>query len=427
MRSHPPRRRPFTAFLLATFALSLAPPATTRAADGAASPLQALREGEAHIGLRYRLETVDDDLFDDRALASTLRTTLAYESAVWRGWSLFTEAENVTAVPDDDLYANAGAGGLSNRVSDRPVVADPEITEMNQAFVRWRSPAVTVTLGRQEIGWGDQRFVGPVGWRQNHQSFDVARVAWRPGGAESPGVELDYAYLVDVHRIFGDDRELEGHLLRAPVAVGAAGTLTPMAVLLDYDDPRFAASSTATFAAELAGSAPVGSGGGENGVELGWELDYAVQRDHGDNPRHDLDLDYAHAAGSARLAAVRLEAAIERLEGDGVSAFQTPLATLHKFDGWADLFLVTPPDGLEAISLAASGDLGPVAWTARVWDFAAENEGRDYGRELDLLASWTSRRGPTLAAKAAIYDEDGFGRDLAKLMVWTAWSFGTGS
>ena len=32
----------------------------------------------------------------------------------------------------------------------------------------------------------------------------------------------------------------------------------------------------------------------------------------------------------------------------GVAAFQTPLATLHAFNGWADLFLTTPARGLRA-------------------------------------------------------------------------------
>ena len=41
-----------------------------------------------------------------------------------------------------------------------------------------------------------------------------------------------------------------------------------------------------------------------------------------------------------------LTAGYEELGSDGgVAAFQTPLATLHAFNGWADLFLTTPGDG----------------------------------------------------------------------------------
>ena len=33
---------------------------------------------------------------------------------------------------------------------------------------------------------------------------------------------------------------------------------------------------------------------------------------------------------------------------------QTPLATLHKFDGWADLFLTTPNKGLQDLYAGAA-------------------------------------------------------------------------
>ena len=33
-------------------------------------------------------------------------------------------------------------------------------------------------------------------------------------------------------------------------------------------------------------------------------------------------------------------------DGAALTSFQTPLATLHKFQGWADKFLTTPPNGI---------------------------------------------------------------------------------
>ena len=37
---------------------------------------------------------------------------------------------------------------------------------------------------------------------------------------------------------------------------------------------------------------------------------------------------------------------IEYLEGNGTIGFSTPLATLHKFQGFADVFLTTPASGI---------------------------------------------------------------------------------
>ena len=35
------------------------------------------------------------------------------------------------------------------------------------------------------------------------------------------------------------------------------------------------------------------------------------------------------------------------MEGNGVKGFTTPLASLHKFQGWADKFTATPANGIE--------------------------------------------------------------------------------
>ena len=75
---------------------------------------------------------------------------------------MFLEAENVSSV-GAELYDNAGVAHLGNRRFDRPVVADPELTQMNQAALRYTRQGTTV-VGRQEILLDDQRFVGNVGF-----------------------------------------------------------------------------------------------------------------------------------------------------------------------------------------------------------------------------------------------------------------------
>jgi len=82
----------------------------------------------------------------------------------------------------------------------------------------------------------------------------------------------------------------------------------------------------------------------------------------------------------------------ERLQGDGVSALQTPLATLHAFNGWSDRFLVTPPNGL-ADSCASLG------WKANQWHvqanahrFGATHTHLHYGSELDFSSAYAFDR-----------------------------------
>ncbi|MEM7353329.1 MAG: alginate export family protein, partial [Acidobacteriota bacterium] len=143
--------------------------AQTDPAKEAESFTEALKKGEAKITLRYRFEDVRQDGFAKDAHASTLRTTVGYTTQPYKGFSLKIEAENVAEI-GNDLYNNRGAGSDFNGVTDRPVVADPALTDINQVFLRYQHDKTDLRLGRQEIVQDDSRFIGNVGWRQHHQS-----------------------------------------------------------------------------------------------------------------------------------------------------------------------------------------------------------------------------------------------------------------
>jgi hypothetical protein len=66
-------------------------------------------------------------------------------------------------------------------------------------------------------------------------------------------------------------------------------------------------------------------------------------------------------------------------------AFQTPLATLHPFQGWADRFTTTPPAGVVDAYLGFSLKLA--GWTGQaIWhEFGAEATDADYGTEVAFV------------------------------------------
>jgi hypothetical protein len=68
---------------------------------------------------------------------------------------------------------------------------------------------------------------------------------------------------------------------------------------------------------------------------------------------------------------------------DGEHAFQTPLASLHRHNGWADRFLVTPDDGLQDSFAGIGTRMRDWDVTARFHDFRADNGGARYGREFN--------------------------------------------
>ena len=379
----------------------------------AESFLDALRDGKPVLDLRYRYENVDQASFDKEAHASTLRTVLGYRSGTWRGFSLVATVENVAEI-GNDLYDNRGAGDLGNGVTDRPVVADPALTDPHQIYLQLARGDTEVRLGRQEVLIDDHRFVGNVGWRQNHQEFDAFSIVDR----SLARTRLTYGYLDKAHRIFGDSQDMSSHLLNAAIEAGAAGTVTLYGYLVDYDQLAASGRSSLTYGAELKGSRKLG----ESATKLLYELELAQQDDAGDNPG-ELDAGYRHLLLGGAFPRVTVKLGWEVLEGSPEDGqFNTPLATLHKFNGWADLFLSTPPDGLEDLSLALSGKAGDVAWTAVFHSFDAESSSAGYGDEIDLQLVYTAEWKQSFGIKAAFYDADEFGVDTDKVWVWT--SFG---
>ena len=387
-------------------------------ADDTQKPEHQVNAHRVKVDLRYRFETVDQATFDADARASTLRTALSYRSPAWNGFSIFLEAENVAGIPDDDSYNNAGRDGHGNGRTNRPVVADPTLTQMNQAYLRWSNDRLTATLGRQEINLGDQRFVGAVGWRQDHQSFDAVRLQWHA----APRVDVDYAYVTDVHRIFGDRVDASHHLLTVPIRWGSGdsepelgGTVTAYGYLLDWE---FSSSlSTFTMGVEWKGTAS----------RWHWEVEAAQQEDAADN-RLEIDAAYLHgevgAGWSAGAATLGVALDWESLEGGPDRPFQTPLATLHKWNGWADIFLTTPSLGLETTTLRFTGKSGSWSWIVAWLEHQAEFRSLDYGTEIDGQLTWKADWGQAFAVKLADYDADRLGVDVTKVMFFTTYTFG---
>ena len=407
--------RATTCRLMRSLGLLLLTPLLASADDQEAATFkEAFTKARPTLAVRYRLESVDDDAFDKDALASTLRTALAYKSLPYKGLGLFLEAENVTVVGDGDDFNNAGAGSAGNGVTDRPVVADVALTEVNQAYIEYSRDGFSARVGRQEINLADQRYVGAVGWRQNHQSFDAVTLTLD----RLPRTVLRYSFLDRAQRIFGDSKPMASHLLTVEIDGDAAGKFRLYGYLLDYDLAADAGLSTATYGGEWTGKVDLGSG-----PKLSWEIELAQQNDHGDNPA-EVDAPYAHLRAGLGWPKMHVAAGWELLDGDPADGrFTTPLATLHKFNGWADKFLSTPFIGLEDLYLEVGAKAG--AWTClvRYHDFTPAADGADYGSEIDLQVVWKSPWQQTFAAKAALYDADALSSDTSKLMVWTAYTF----
>jgi len=375
---------------------------------------EALTQGKPLVNLRYRFENVDDDNFDDNGLASTLRVGLGYSTKEWKGFSITAEIQSVLDLGYENKHNDKGAGDHWNGVTDYPVIADPAVTNFYQGFLAWKfAGSSKLKFGRQPILLDNVRFVGNVGWRQLHQSFDALRFTT---GA-IPHLTLNYAYVWNQNRIFGDSKKMNTHLLNLGGKLAKHNTLKGYAYLVDYDNVADSGASTLTFGVHDEGSVPFDS------WKLLYDAEIAKQSDAGDNP-NNVDAWYYRGVVGAGVGGFTAKLAYEVLEGEpGKGSFNTPLATLHAWNGWADMFLKTPANGLEDFYLTIAYKTGGWKLAAIYHDFSADTGGAHYGNELDLVASWKSSWKQVFALKAAMYDADEYARDVSKLWAYTSWKF----
>lgn len=366
------------------------------AAAPAAASAQALpaEYGRITLDARTRFESYDQGALDAQAL--TVRARLGYQTPTFGKFTGLIEAEGVGVLVDD--YAD----GVRPKPG-RALITDPEILELNRAQVTWTGlPKAEVTLGRQRIILNNARFVGNVGWRQNEQTFDALRVVAKP----TPKVSLTYAYVDRVNRSVGRDHPQgawkgDVHLMQADVLT-RAGAVSTYAYLLDFDNA--ATQSLATYGARLTGARPL-----KPGLSATWEAEYARQTDWGRNPG-DFDLSYVMAAGGLKTATAAGAVVFERLDGDGRNGFQTPLATLHAFQGLSDVIGATPATGLRDIYLKGALSLPfrrPARLGGEAHDFRDADGAQRFGREFDLTVSSPLTKTVTLEAGVARFDTAG--------------------
>lgn len=391
--------------------LTLVPTGAAHAEEVVLNPL-----GEA----RLRYENVDQDGLAADADALTLRVRAGVEAKAGR-WSTLVEGQGNLAIVDNYFDGLHGA-------ATRPLVGDPDNIALTRAQIRYASPAFALTAGRQRVGFDDERFVGSVGFRQNGQSFDAVRAEVTP----FKGVKADLAYAWSVRTIWGiDGTGARQQAVSGDNVFGNLSAQTPVgkfstfAYLVDQDEAAMQGfrMSSQSYGVRLDGSQPLGK------AKIAYQFSYARQSDWHRNP-NDYSADYWLADVAVDLGGPRVGAGYEILgadNGTALTSFRTPLATGFKFQGWADKFLTTPPDGVRDLYASAGwgwkaiGPLEAVTLQAVYHDYRSDRAGRSYGDEINLLAS--AKLGKfTGAARYARYRADTFATDTDKFWLQLDWT-----
>lgn len=374
--------------------------------------------------VRTRYENVDvQNSTKKDANAYTVRATIGLEANLFGLDALSMKVDGTTVQALGDQSYNSTTNGMTGY----QVVKDPEQTRFSQAYLQYKLNKTVAKVGRQIVNLDNERFIGSVDWRQMMQSFDAAVI--RDTSIENLTLTGGYIWGIDgISNIPSTKTD--------SIIMNGSYTFTDVLKVTAYD--YMLSSLHDTLGLALTGDVPVA------GAKIAYRGEYATQ---GDASRDTSGVVITPTTGKANayyynldalanISGVLVGAGYEVLSGsngiDGKTAFSTPLATLHKFNGWADMFLVTPLGGLCDAS-ATLGYTDPALGKAMVvyHDFTTDlaMAGKsDLGKEWDMLYSNNipGVKGLNGLLKAAYYkagDVSGFTANTSKIWLQLDYKF----
>ncbi|MEM9259594.1 MAG: hypothetical protein AAGA62_08095, partial [Bacteroidota bacterium] len=135
-----------------------------------------------------------------------------------------------------------------------------------------------------------------------------------------------------------------------------------------------------------------------------YRAEFAYQTSNGTAGQADFNVKYYHAKIGAKYQKYQAGFGFESLGGDGTRAFQTPLATLHKFNGWADRFLTTPLRGLRDYYVYYGAGLPYGFKLSGAFHYFTESQsGTQFGSEFDIGLGYKINENTTALIKFAQY------------------------
>ncbi|MFT7682828.1 MAG: hypothetical protein ACI935_002306 [Moritella dasanensis] len=378
-------------------------------ADGFA---EAITGGDTTLDANLRYESVSQDNGLKDANALTLRTRLNYTTADYNGAVGVIEFEDSRVVAGVDDYNNT-----LGKNTDHSVIADPETTELDQAYLQYKYAGLTAKGGRQVMTLDNQRFVGDVGWRQDRQTFDALHLSYLINDA----LQIDYAYIDQRNRIFAEAKDINAkdNLLNASYKT-SVGKLTGYAYLLEEDEG--VSNGLDTYGLRFSGSTKLSD------TQILYTAEYATQDADVGNSTYSTD--YMTLEAGAVFAGITAKLGYELLGSDsGDYGFATPLATLHKFNGWSDQFLNTPTQGLADLYLSVSSKVAGGSFTLAYHEFSADESNAtidDLGSEINAVYAMPIAKHYKVGVKYAGYfaGDSAAGKvDTDKVWVWASAKF----
>lgn len=359
----------------------------------AAAPVQvqsvydALMQGKSVSQFRLRYEYVDQDNKADDANAFTLQALLGWQTASYLDTSITAQLINISHLNQDFYDNNLG----KNHPSQLPTVPDPEITDINQLYIDYAGiPKTNVRLGRQIIRLDNTRFVGDIVFRQSSQVFDGLTVT----NHALSNSEILFGHYEHLRQSTGKYRNTNFDIAHFSYKYLPKASVTAYGYFIDQAD-----TGQNTGVADNAHKDIGLRFDGAIDINPDWRwlhtVEYARQTAYQGGSR---EIDASYSKIGLGLGYQQWFARVDQEvlgSHDGLYAFQTPMATLHPFQGWADMFSVTPRQGMVDRFVTFGSTVDQWIILSEWHQLSADTHfqtptgmGEDYGHELDLSLAY---------------------------------------
>lgn len=368
--------------------------------------------GAIKLDLNYRWENVNYDLGRQQtANANTARLRAGLLSPTWHKIQGYAEFEGNLAMQED---YNSTRNGLTNYAT----IADPDKTELNQLWISYAGiPDTLIKGGRQRIKLDDDRFIGNVGWRQMEMTYDSVLITHN--NQQLFGLVVNAGYIGNIQTITSTTENINAPFLNLNYKMGDYGNAVAYGYWLDYTERENYEKSSETYGLRFTNFQKLGDTFKlSDNFGLVYTAEYSFQQDYGHGATK-YEVDRLNFMGGFTAYNFTFQGAIEQLDGKGVNkTFDTPLGTNHAFQGWADLFLVTPRDGIRDVFGTAGATFmqGTLQALVTYHDFSDDTGSLHYGQEIDAQVTKKFGKHYSLLAKYGYYDADQFGTD--RQIIW---------
>lgn len=376
--------------------------------------------GAVKIDTNYRYENVNQDVvtaptLDGRptaaqpktANANTIRTRLGLLSPVFHGLQGYVEYEGTHALQSDYNNTRGANTGYS-------VVADPGYNELNQMWLSYAGvPDTVIKGGRQRIKFDDDRFIGNVGWRQLETTFDSVLIT----NQSLKNLVVNVGYIGNVQTFTSTTENINAPIVNANYKLGDYGNLIGYGYWLDYTESENFQKSSQTYGIRFINSDKPKKY--YDHYSLLYTAEWSYQQDYQHSSPYQANR--YNVMGGFSAYNFSFQGAMEQLNGSGLNrTFDTPLGTNHAFQGWADLFLVTPNDGIRDVFGTINAKFmenDSLVLSGVYHDFSDDTGNLHYGKEWDFQAVKKIGKHYSLLAKYANYDADRYATDTQKIWV----------